>query len=214
MGFGTAVRTRLGRWEIPAAELYRSAFINLDDLATSLASLGPVKRILEIGCGDGSVADRLCAVYPDAEYVGIDIAQNPGRLFRGDLTRAAFRSVYSSVLVEEKVELFDLVVIVDVVHHVAEHLRGSVLRDAAMLTAPGGMVAVKEWERGRGVPHLMAYTADRYVSGDTTVRFMAPDELRDLVNSNLSDFTLVAESRIPPHRNNVLLAMRRNPVSA
>jgi 2-polyprenyl-3-methyl-5-hydroxy-6-metoxy-1,4-benzoquinol methylase len=209
VGLGTAVRTRLGRWEVPAAELYRSAFINLDDFAASLASLGPVKRILEIGCGDGSVADRLCAVYPDAEYVGIDIAENPGRLYRGDPSRATFRSMYSSALVGEAPEPFDLVTIVDVVHHVAEDLRGSVLRDAATLTAPGGMIALKEWERGRGIPHLMAYTADRYISGDTTVRFMAPDELRELIATNLTEFTTVCETRIPPHRNNVLFALRR-----
>src|SRR4051794_25701463 len=123
VGFGTAVRTRLGRWELPAAELYRSAFINLDDLAASLASLGPVKRILEIGCGDGSMADRLCAAYPDAEYLGIDIAPNPGRLFQGDRSRATFRSVLSSDLLAEKPEPFDLVAVVDVVHHIPEDLR-------------------------------------------------------------------------------------------
>lgn len=210
MGFGTAVRTRLGKWEIPAAELYRSAFINLDDLAASLASLGPVKRILEIGCGDGAMADRFCTVFPDAEYLGIDIADNPGRLFRGDASRATFRSMYSSDLVAEEPAPFDLVAIVDVVHHVAEDLRSSVLRDAAALTAPGGLLAVKEWERGRGIPHLMAYSADRYVSGDATVRFMSPDELRDLVSANLPDFSVVCEARIPPHRNNVLLALRKD----
>lgn len=210
MGLGTAVRTRLGRWEIPAAELYRSAFINLDDLASSLASLGPVKRILEIGCGDGAMADRFCAAYPDAEYVGIDIAENPGRLFQGDRGRVSFRSMYSSDLLAEQPEPFDLVAIVDVIHHVAEDLRSSVVRDAAALTAPGGFLAVKEWERGRGVPHLLAYTADRYVSGDQTVRFMSPDELRALVDDNLPGFSTVCELRVPPHRNNILYVRRRN----
>lgn len=210
MGLGTAVRTRLGRWEVPAAELYRSAFINLDDLATSLSSQVPAKRILEIGCGDGAMADRLCTAYPDAEYLGIDISPNPGRLFRGDRSRATFRSVYSSELVAEQGPQFDLVAIVDVVHHVAEDIRAAVLRDAAALTAPGGSVAFKEWERGRGVPHLMAYTADRYVSGDTTVRFMDPAEIRGLARTNLAGFSLISETRIPPHRNNVLLVLRKD----
>lgn len=210
MGLGTAVRTRLGRWEVPAAELYRSAFINLDDLVSSLASFVPAKRILEIGCGDGSMADRLCAAFPDAEYVGIDISENPGRLFRGDRSQATFRTLYSSDLVAEQGAQFDLVAIVDVVHHVTDDLRGSVLRDAAVLTAPGGSIALKEWERGRGFPHLMAYAADRYVSGDATVRFMDPAEIRALVADNLPGFSLVCETRIPPHRNNVLLALRKS----
>jgi 2-polyprenyl-6-hydroxyphenyl methylase/3-demethylubiquinone-9 3-methyltransferase len=206
---GTAVRTRLGRWEIPAAELYRSAFINLDDLAASLASLGPVKRILEIGCGDGAMADRLCTAYPDSEYLGIDIAQSPGRLFRGDPSRATFRSISSSDLLAERPEPFDLVAIVDVIHHVADDLRAAVLRDAAELTASDGLLAVKEWERGRGLAHVMAYTADRYISGDNTVRFMEPAELRSLIRETVPSFSVVCEARIPPHRNNILLALRR-----
>ncbi len=210
MGLGTSIRTRLGRWEIPAADLYRSAFINLDDLMTSVASLAPAKRVLEIGCGDGSVAERLCAAYPDVEYVGIDVSPEPGRLFRGDRGRATFRSMTSSALVAEGVTPFDLVLIVDVVHHVAEDLRGTVLRDAAALTAVPGMIAIKEWERGRGLSHVVAYTADRYLSGDATVRFMGRDELRGLVASNLPGFELAAETRIPPHRNNLLLVLRRD----
>ena len=156
------------------------------------------------------MAERLCAAFPDAQYVGIDISPDPGRLFRGDRRRATFRATSSAELVAEHGEPFDLVAIVDVVHHVAEDLRASVLRDAAALTATGGLLAVKEWERGRGLSHLLAYTADRYVSGDTTVRFMAPDELRALVLAQLPDFRLACEARIPPHRNNVLLALRRD----
>lgn len=209
MGFGTAVRHRLGRWEAPASELYRSAFINLDDLAASLASLGPAKRILEIGCGEGAMAERLCQVYPDAEYLGIDISGQPGRMFQGDRSRATFRTMSSTELLAESPGTFDLVTIVDVVHHVSDDLRPQVLRDAAALTAPDGLLAVKEWEQGRGIAHLIAYTADRYVSGDAEVRFMPSAELRELVASALPDFRLVCESRIPPRRNNLLLAMRR-----
>ena len=101
MGVGETVRRRLGRLEGPAAEAYRSVFINLDDLAETLASLGPAERILEIGCGDGSVADRLCSVFPQADYLGIDVAAEPGRRFTGDRSRAQFRSMLSSELLVE-----------------------------------------------------------------------------------------------------------------
>lgn len=209
MGIGTTIRHRLGRWEIPAADAYRSRFINLDDLADTLASLTGPKRILEIGCGDGSFAERLCAVFPDAEYLGIDISPAPGRLFRGDRSRATFRGVLSADLIAEGPAPFDLVAIVDVVHHVPERMRVPILRDAATLTAPDGMVAVKDWERGRGLAHVMAYTADRYVSGDKTVRFPSREELRTTIDEGLPGFEVACEARIPPRRNNVLYALRR-----
>jgi 2-polyprenyl-3-methyl-5-hydroxy-6-metoxy-1,4-benzoquinol methylase len=210
MGIGTAVRHRLGRFEIPAAEAYRNRFIDLDSLATTLASLTKAKRILEIGSGDGSFGERLVNAFPDATYVGIDVASNPGRLYRADPARATFRSITSTDFIAENPEPFDLVTIVDVVHHVPQELRIPILTDAAKLTAPGGMVAVKDWERGRGLAHVMAFTADRYVSGDKTVRFPSREELRQMVDSGLPDFEVVCETRIPPRRNNVLYALRRS----
>jgi 2-polyprenyl-6-hydroxyphenyl methylase/3-demethylubiquinone-9 3-methyltransferase len=209
VGIGTAIRHRLGRWEIPAAEAYRNAFINLDDLATTVRSLTTAKRILEIGCGDGSFGQRLCGVFPDAEYLGIDIAPNPGRLFRGDAQRAQFRTMSAGDLVAEGPAPFDLVAFVDVLHHVPEPARVPILADAAALTAPDGMIAIKEWERGRGLTHLACYAADRYVTGDKDVRFATREDLRSMFDAGLPGFALVGEARIPPRRNNVLCALRR-----
>ncbi|MFC7550081.1 class I SAM-dependent methyltransferase [Plantactinospora sp. GCM10030261] len=209
MGLGAAVRQRLGRWEIPAIEVYRNRFINLDDFAANLASLTTAKRILEIGCGDGALAQRICAAFPDAEYLGIDIAPDPGRLFQGDRAHATFRSLPSSDLIAEGPAPFDLVVICDVLHHVPEPQRIPILRDADQLTAMDGLIAIKDWERGAGVAHVMAYTADRYISGDQNVRFPSREELRRVVDEGLPGFAVVSESRIPPRRNNVLYALRR-----
>jgi SAM-dependent methyltransferase len=209
VGIGTTIRHRLGRWEIPAAEMYRNRFINLDDLAATLASLGPAKRILEIGCGDGAFGQRLCKVFPVAEYVGIDIAPTAGRLFRGDGSRATFRAISSAEFLAERPEPFDLVCVVDVVHHLPEELRVPVLADAAALTTTDGVIAVKDWERGRGLAHVMAFAADRYVTGDKNVRFPSREELRGYLDRALPEFEIVCETRIPPRRNNVLYVMSR-----
>ncbi|WP_441245639.1 class I SAM-dependent methyltransferase [Kitasatospora sp. McL0602] len=212
MGITTAVRRRLGKYEIPAAELYRSVFIDLDSLATTLLSLGKPKRILEIGCGDGAVAERLVGALPDAEYVGIDVMDNPGRLFQGDRGRAEFRSVYSHDLRAEEPALFDLVLVVDVLHHVPPAQRDALLRDAEALLAPGGTLIVKEWERRSDLAHLMAYTADKYVSGDKNVVFGDRDELLATVSSALPGLSVFCETRVPPKRNNILFALRRTEI--
>lgn len=110
-------------WQVrgPASDLYRSLFIDVNALAEVARSLAPdAHRIAEIGCDDGSVAEALLAVLPGAAYVGVDVAE-PGRLFRGDLARARFASQLSSdLLAESGPGQFDLVVVVDVVHHVAD----------------------------------------------------------------------------------------------
>jgi 2-polyprenyl-6-hydroxyphenyl methylase/3-demethylubiquinone-9 3-methyltransferase len=203
---GAAVRTRLGRWEIPAADAYRSIFINLEDAATLVSSVCPAARILEIGCGDGSFGQRLLDRYPDAEYVGIDIAAAPGRLFRGDPSRAVFQSASSREFREQAPAPFDLVLLVDVLHHVPVALREDLLRDVQLLTRPGGHYVVKEWEPTRTLGHWAAWAADRFLTGDR-IQHVSSTELKAQLGSLLGD-PLVIEARIPPRRNNYLLGYR------
>ncbi|HEY7927407.1 MAG TPA: class I SAM-dependent methyltransferase [Candidatus Dormibacteraeota bacterium] len=210
MSIGSAVRTRLGRFETPAAEAYRALFINLDDLADTVARLIPrATRVLEIGCGDGAVADRICRVYRDVEYVGIDVSPNPGRRYTGDRVRATFRSMTSSQLRASAPAPFDLVLIVDVLHHVpAEPDRVRIVADAAAMITPGGTVLVKEWERSRQLSYLLGATCDRFVSGDRAARFMNRDQLTALIAAGAPDLAVVHNASVRPWRCNALTLLQ------
>ena len=205
---GPAVRQRLGRFEIPAADAYRAAFINLDAAAQVLASVAPATRILEVGCGDGSFGQRLLEQYPSADYVGIDISAEPGRLFRGDGSRATFRSIDSAAFLAEQPEPFDLVVMVDVVHHIPLELRDQVMGEVRGLTAPGGRYAIKEWDPIRGPVHAACWALDRYVTGDD-IRHIRSADLRTWITGLLGD-RLVLDAKVPPHKNNYLVAWQRD----
>lgn len=208
MKIGPAVRTRLGRFEIPAADAYRSVFINLEDTAHVLASATrEVGRILEVGCGDGSFAQRLVQEFPKATYEGIDVAPNPGGLYRGDPSRVRFSSVDSTTFRASEPEPFDLIVVVDVIHHVPQGQRATLLEDVRALTRAGGWYALKEWEPERSLSHFMAWAADRYITGDQ-IEHMPPATLKSLVTHRNGD-EVVMEARIPPRRNNYLLLYRR-----
>jgi 2-polyprenyl-6-hydroxyphenyl methylase/3-demethylubiquinone-9 3-methyltransferase len=208
MGIGTAVRHQLGWFEVPAANAYRAVFINLRVLAERVATVVPAKRILEVGCGDGCLATKLLRVYPEAEYQGIDIAPTAGRLFRGAPDRAQFNTMSVQDLAAQRPDPFDLVLLVDVVHHVPVGHRDEVLRHSADLVRPGGFLMVKEFARDSSPYYWLTYAADRYVTGDKGVSFLTLPEARTLLSS-LEGFDGAAVSRIPPARNNVLFALRR-----
>lgn len=210
MPLGPAIRTRLGRLETPAAELYRRAFVNLDFLADRIAEHErPPARVLEIGCGDGAMADRLTARFLDAEYVGVDVAPAPGRRYRGDRGWAVFRTASSGDLAAEYPAAFDLVLLVDVIHHIAsEEQRERVLDDARTLCAPDGTIVVKDWDAQPSLAHGLQVLADRYLSGDRTVRFGSLDYLLDLTTRALPDRRLAWLETVPPWRNNVALGLR------
>jgi 2-polyprenyl-3-methyl-5-hydroxy-6-metoxy-1,4-benzoquinol methylase len=210
VGLGPTVRHVLGRWETPAAELYRRVFINLDVLAARIEAKAPAERILEVGCGDGCLGTRLVDVYPDAEFVGIDIAPTAGRLFHGDPERATFQTVSVQDFAAESPDPFDLVLLVDVVHHIPAPMRADVLAAAADLVGPYGYLMVKEFERNHRPYYYLTYAADRYITGDKDVSFLTLDEVRAMVSA-VKGFGPIAELRTPPAHNNVLLARQRTP---
>lgn len=210
MALGATVRARLGRFETPVADAYRAAFINLDDLVDTIASLANPVRVLEVGCGDGQVANRVCMAWPTASYLGVDVAPEPGRRYVGDRSRVTFRTATTGELVAEGASGFDVVLIVDVLHHVhTDVARRALLADTARMTAPGGLIMVKEWEALRNMAHLAGFTSDRYVSGDAGVRFCTSDQLTDLLSAGLPGCEQLLAARVPPHRNNVLRVLRR-----
>lgn len=210
MGLGSAVRRRLGPLESPAAEAYRSVFIDLRRFADDLAERRPAQRILEIGCGDGSTAEQLCRAFPSAQYVGIDVAPDPGRRSGVDPRRTTFDAMTSSALRASRPEPFDIVVLVDVLHHIPSDAdRRTVLGDAAAMAGPGGTVVVKEWSGHRSLGYGLAYAADRFISGDRDVRFCTEAQLMDLIGDALPDWDLAWRAVVRPWANNIVLALER-----
>jgi SAM-dependent methyltransferase len=209
MPLGPTVRRLLGpRLERMAADRYRRMFVDLDQLAASIAALGPFSTVVEVGCGDGSLMTRLMAVLgDDVSGLGIDIAAHPGRAYAGP-ARVRFKQTEVADVVASG-ERFDLVVVSDVLHHVPVADREAFLDSCRQLLMPRGTIVVKEWVRRPNVAHLAAYGSDRFVSGDRGVSFYSEAELRQAFRRVFChDEAPLVISHARPHRNNVILATR------
>jgi 2-polyprenyl-6-hydroxyphenyl methylase/3-demethylubiquinone-9 3-methyltransferase len=207
MAVGPTIRRSLGRLEQPASAAYRAMFFDVDHFVEWALVFAPrTSRILEIGCGEGDVATALCAAYPRATYLGVDISRDAGRRYRGDRGRAAFLPISTTQLRADEPPPFDLVVIADVLHHVPDDAdRAAILEDAAALLAPAGTLLLKEWERVPTLAYSAGWVADYYLSGDRSVRYSTREELLSLVPSGLRhDHTVTAR----PWRCNVVHVFR------
>jgi SAM-dependent methyltransferase len=81
---GPFARRMFGPYEHWVAETYRKMFIDLDDFAGLMKSWAPnAQRILEVGCGEGAMTERITHMYPSAHVTAIDITPKLGRLYRG-----------------------------------------------------------------------------------------------------------------------------------
>lgn len=185
MPLGTAVRHHLGPLEQPAASLYRRLFFNLDCFVERVLDAVPdPARILEIGCGEGDVATKLVEAYPNAQYLGIDPAWSVGRRYHGPENEAGFLNVAAATLAGGAPASYDLVLLVDVLHHVPDDVaRKDLIRAATMLLRPPrGRLVIKEWEDDGSLAFRAGWFADRYISGDRQVRYMRRNDLMSLVD--------------------------------
>lgn len=210
---GSTVRRAFGRYERPVAELYRGLFVDLDAFSRCIEGWTKPRSIVEIGCGEGALAERLVRHFPDARYLGIDIVPHVGRLYHGPLERVEFLQISSQQLASERASQFDLVVLADVMHHVEVSLRKPVLESARELLAPQGRLVLKDWVRKPTLMHAACYVADVYVGGDRNVRYMTLGEQRKLLEFIFGEGSIIGEASIPPwsHNHAFLVVNARQP---
>lgn len=138
---------------------------------------------------------------------GIDIAADPGGLYKGDPARVTFERTTAADLARREPAAFGLVVLCDVLHHVPMEQRDDLMADARALVAPGGHLVVKDWIKGRNPASVGAWLSDRCITGDRIRYFPDRDDFIRSVTRGCAPATVVAEGRVPPRWNNLYVAV-------
>ena len=99
------------------------------------------KRVLDIGCGGGILADAMAR--KGAEVLGIDLAGKALKVAQLHALEAqtpgvSYREVSAEALADEQPESFDVVTCMEMLEHVPDP--SSVVRACAALVKPGGYV--------------------------------------------------------------------------
>ncbi|MBN0044489.1 methyltransferase domain-containing protein [Streptomyces actuosus] len=139
----TAVYTHGHHESVLRSHTWRTA---ANSAAYLLGVLRPRTRILDIGCGPGTITADLAALVPDGQVVGVDRA--PRILDRARATAAArgVRNVGFAVgdahALAHPDDVFGVVHAHQVLQHVGDPVQ--VLREMRRVTAPGGFVAARD----------------------------------------------------------------------
>ena len=108
----------------------------VDLIAKSIQPLRP-RRILEVGCGDGSTLSVIRELWPDAETVGLEPSRRAAEAARAR-GHWVIEGMAESSLDEEAEQRFDLIFSIQVIEHTADPV--SFLAAQADYLAPGGVV--------------------------------------------------------------------------
>ncbi len=209
MSVGPFVRRLFGPHERRISEAYRSIYIDIDALVELMRRWKPdATRILEVGCGEGAVTERLASAYPNARITAIDITARIGRLYHGPLDHVEFIRCDVQRIAAGEPAGYDLVILSDVLHHVPDELRQGLIDSIQATLAPGGSFVFKDWERAYTPIHWLCYASDRWLTGDR-ISYMSRAEMRARLESSFGSPALIAEARVSPWRNNLAMLIRR-----
>ena len=206
---GPFIRRMFGPYEHAITEAYRRIFVDLDDLARLIREWTPVpQRILEVGCGEGAMTERLVRSFPATAITAIDIAPNIGRLFIGPRSNVTFRQVTAKRIAEHSPSSFDVVLLADVMHHVPHGERGCLLDDIKHAMTPDGKLVFKDWLISLSPIHWLCGGSDRYLTGDS-VSYFTMEEAESLLISSFGEGAIRARSRVRPWQNNFAFLLNK-----
>lgn len=209
MPLGPLVRRLFGPYERSVAEGYRRIFINLDAFAELMSAWVPqAHKILEVGCGEGAMTERLVRTYPTAAVTAIDITPNVGRLFRGNTSAVTFRQETVAEVADLEPASFDLIVLSDVMHHVPADARRSLMLSTNQALAPNGSLIFKDWLISASPIHWLAAASDRYLTGDD-VAYLTLSGINALVSDTFGSDAIRRTDTVRPWHNNVAVLVHR-----
>jgi 2-polyprenyl-3-methyl-5-hydroxy-6-metoxy-1,4-benzoquinol methylase len=208
MNLGAFIRKMFGPYEYRISDAYRSIFVDIDAFVELTRQWKPqANRILEIGCGEGAVTQRLRSAYPDAEITAIDITPRIGRLYKGPRDNLRFIRCAVQEIAASESGKYDLVMLSDVLHHVPPELRQGLFDASRAAMAPQGTFVFKDWQRSSTPIHWLVYALDRWLTGDR-VSYMSREEMRERLTRTFGESAIVGEARVAPWWNNSATLVR------
>lgn len=201
---GPLVRRLFGPHEHWLTEVYRRMFIDLNDFADLMKAWVPqAQRILEVGCGEGAMTERITRIYPNASVTAIDVTPRLGRLYRGSSSNVTFLHEPVETVAAREPASFDLIILVDVLHHVPLNIRDSVLKAIRQSMAPDGSLICKDWIASRHPIHWACASSDRFLSGDPGSYFTT-ESLNTLLAGIFGPGSIRQTRTVRPWKNNLM----------
>ncbi|MFM8958351.1 MAG: SAM-dependent methyltransferase [Actinomycetota bacterium] len=202
MAIGPAIRRKLKshpKIQSKIADAYRSLFIDVDGLVEHIPISQEASSLLNIGTGDGSLLNRLARRFTSLEITTADVYESRGELIEPDVA-SRIRMVnylpndYSAPFWTHR---FDIVLLVDVIHHVPTADRPNLLRQVWSSVAPSGTLLVKDVEP-RGARAKLGLLSDKYITGDRHVVQVSAADMRALMVESCTNIN-VRETHLATH---------------
>jgi len=179
--FGSALRGYQEGWIFELlAPVYRRFFFSIDLFIRFCFPSEFSGSLLDVGGGDGSVLAEILKRHTPKKTILVDPTPNAGSLIL-DTNVVKYVGLYLQEIDEIKNEKFDVILLVDVLHHIKPRDRKELVTLTLSMLSTNGKLLIKE-VGPKGIKSKLTYWADVYISKDPVVAFLSEYDLRVLIN--------------------------------
>lgn len=144
----------------------------------------PFSRVIDVGCGTGSLLMALHWRFPTAHLTGLDADASSLRLAAGKLAGAG--AVVDLLPADARHLPFpndsaDAITCSLFFHHLDDEAKVTVLREIRRCLSPGGLVVIADWDRASSFVTRTLFTAVRVLDGFAVTRAHALGEFQDVI---------------------------------
>jgi len=143
-------------------------------LLLAQARIAPAQKVLDLGCGTGTLTLLAVAVQPGAEFLGVDV--DPEILARARRKLGGRRAGRVQLNLASATELpfadgvFDRVLSSLMFHHLDREEKRAALAESLRVLRPGGELHVADWGRPHGAGMRLLFLAVQLLDGFETTR--------------------------------------------
>lgn len=144
----------------------------------------PFSRVIDVGCGTGSLLMALHRRFPTAHLTGLDADEGALRLAAGKL--ASMGAVIDLLPADARHLPFpndsaDAITCSLFFHHLNDLSKTAVLREIHRCLSPSGTLVIADWDRGSSVVTRILFNTVRVLDGFAVTRAHAAGEFQDVI---------------------------------
>ena len=132
------------------------------------AHIQPSHRVLDLGCGTGTLTLLVKQAVPEATVVGLDADARALALAQVKAAKSGMDLRFVKGLAQDapfEPESFDRVISSLMFHHLHPQAKAEALRCAWSLLRPGGELHIADWTKAQNLPMRLAFLSVQFLDG-------------------------------------------------